>query len=364
MNKIDLILAPIGITLIFYNRIYGVEWTEGSADDVPSYISMYLVDLEMGLTDIFMRFISSPGQNEPVWHLLAWFSGNILNFNLTYFIIFQYLISICGIFIAAYLISKNIYIYIIFSYFLLSITTFDSIAFIWRQQLAFIIFLSGIGIYYQYKYKKISFLLILASCLTHNSMVLFAMIFSQYIIFNFKLYIKILINILGVIVLLPLSIKIMESMGMDFIGSYFDGVAGNILGTYINVIFISVFIAVSLYKLRNDELNKLIALIILSINSIFIAFPAASGIYIRYLMFIYPLVAIYFTRLCFSNFKKNIIILAINVIFISGILRIFYQIYTNIGAARFLAYGGLLDPFMGIIESFVLFSKPIGIEGF
>lgn len=353
--------ASLSFALFFYNREYGIYWYADSIDDVYVYISMFQSNEGLGFFEIFIRFFNSPFSNEPLWHLPWWFGLNFLNMNENQFIFSHYLLIFILLFYTFSMLSKRYFVILIFVYFFLSVISLDSIAHIWRQQIAFTIFLLGISLYFADK-KKLGKLLVISTTFIHLSSLIFCFIFFITIfcirkgLFNNKLKAT-----LFLLLSLPLStlmsyliIYFLDSIGLSRVLFYFLDGDINLIRIYLLIGVYAVPQILSFYFLKNDDLNKVLLMVCFSVFSIIVAFPGASSFYGRLLMYILPIWAIYFYRIFYFNFnpiyRSPWHIAIIFTIFSIGFYRIYNPTLNDYGVMSFLAYGGAFDPLMGLLK--------------
>jgi hypothetical protein len=81
-----------------------------------------------------------------------------------------------------------------------------------------------------------------------------------------------------------------------------------------------------------------------------VAFPTATGIYLRFLIFAFPLLGLYFLRSYLLNFSRRWLLLVIVLSFVSGAIRIYRPMANDEGVAQYLAFGNPFDPLMGVLK--------------
>jgi hypothetical protein len=108
-------------------------------------------------------------------------------------------------------------------------------------------------------------------------------------------------------------------------------------------------------KLKNDDVNNLFVLLLFGVFGLMVAFPGATGIYIRFLIFVFPLYGLYFFRAYLMNFSTRWLLPVLVLVFVSGAIRMYRPTLEDVGVVRFLAFGHPFDPFMGVLKMLVTF---------
>jgi hypothetical protein len=349
--------ASLAFTLFFYSREFGVEFYLGSTDDIPQYIAMYEANYGITFTDVLARFLEVPNGGEPLWHLPWWALLNNLNASDDTFVFLHYLVVFLASFTALATLSRRYLAPFALVYFLLTPIALDAVTHIWRQQLAFCIFLSGIGLYVIRGVRAGRWLLFLAP-LMHVSVIFFLLGYLTFVIvrrvvgFDRKLLVSILIA--GVLTVVPVLSSMMvfflDSLGIGKIMAFFEGYGADPLRVYLLMGVYAVPLLVSYYLLRNDAANHLFMVLCFLVFSIVLALPGANGIYDRLLMFVLPLLGFYFFRCLMLNFSAAWHVPALIVVFMTGMMRLYMPTREDAGIMRFLAHGHAFDPFMGIAK--------------
>jgi hypothetical protein len=355
------LIASLAFTLFFYFREYDMRWGD-SSDDIPSYIEMFYSDEYISFSDIFTRFIESPGNNEPLWHMAAWGLINLVSANKDLFIFLHYYAVFSLLFYSLTAVAGRHYMLVILAYFFLTPISIDSVFHIWRQQLAFSMFLLGIS-WYLYKGKKRGLVMIYLSLLMHLVSIFFILIFVIYqILLKNKLIEKKkslfiwAFAVSGIFILgFTQAINLFSSFNLDKIATYFEGSGSSNIRLFIVMIIYLFSFFMSHFFFKNDNLNKLIIFINVIVTTMTIAFPWADSIFNRLSYFTVPLVGIYFVRWFLFNMKKEWLLFATFFIFLTGVARMVPLITTKYASAQFLAMGHPLDPMMGVFKMIFFF---------
>jgi len=237
----------------------------------------------------------------------------------------------------------------------------DTIAFIWRQQLAFSMFLIGIGFFFSGR-RTIGNWVIYLSPLMHLSAIFFVVIFIAYQIyrttFSFDKKYKFIFFIALLYVLLAITfgrlIIYLDNLGLERILNYFTDNDDSMGLIILSSVVYSVLLCSSYLFLKNDKLNVFFIATMMAVFCIMIAFPAATGIWSRFTIFSLPFFGIYFYRIFLMNFRIKWNLLIVFFIFITGVFRM-YRAYIEHGGGvlSLLAYDHAFDPSMGIIKMLI-----------
>lgn len=356
--------AAISFTFFFYFRDYGVDWYPGGAtDDVPQYIGLYESDYGLSFGDLFTRFIEQPNGHEPLWHLPLWALINGFDASPDTFVFLHYFVIFCAVFIALATVSTRYLAPLALVYFLLIPISLESISFIWRQQLAFSVFLTGVGLYLV-RGHRIGRWLIFASPLLHVSSLFFVAVFLvfEYLwrrgTFDNKL--KVSIILVAVLLVIPLAssifIRFLDSIGLSWIMDYFIGSAGvDQVRVYLLMGGYALPQLAAFYALKNDAANNLFMVLCLAVFSVVLALPAANSIYDRLLMFSLPLLALHLFRCLLLNFSPGWRVPALVCVFLIGVGRVSVPARDGFGPGAFLAFGHAFDPAMGLVKMLASF---------
>jgi len=350
------ITASISFAIFFYYRKYDVAWAE-STDDVPTYILFYFSNKSLAFKDLFLRFFSMPGNNEPLWHLPFWFLINVFNASENTFIFIHYLLIFLLLIGTLITISPRYFVILLLGYFFLTPVSIDSVFHIWRQQLASTMFLLGSYIYL-IKQKKRGLLLIYLSVFVHLVCLYFLGIF---LFFNFlrrrnkltkniNFFLYALLICFAYALLFKIALNFLASLNLDRVLMYAEDSSGSDIRL---LIVLSIFMAsVAFIHIRygNDLFNMLIVFIsfVTIVNSLL--FPFASSIFGRLAYFTIPLIGIYFVRSALKNMSQKWMPLLVLLIFFSGLIRLVIIINNGRASAQFLAFEHPLDPFMGLLK--------------
>ncbi|MDB4805030.1 EpsG family protein [bacterium] len=354
--------ASVSFTLFFFFREYGIQWHHNSSDDIPQYVAMYVSNYSLSFTEIFTRFFDQPAGSEPFWHIPWWALLNWFNASDKTFILLHYFVIFGAQFLALATLSKRYVIPFAVVYFFLTPSVVDSMAHIWRQQLAFSMFLTGIGLYMNHGSSRGKWLMY-GSALIHLSAGFFGVIFfiaewfSKRGGFDNKLKVLslLIVFLVGVSTFSSAVVFFLESIGVTRFMGYYEGDTGNVLRVYLIISVYAVPLLISFYFLRSDDINNLIMVLCFAVFSIVLAAPAANSLYDRLLMFVLPLWGLYFFRCLLLNFSTQWRGPVLIVVFVSGLLRLHAPTAEGFGVAQFLAFGNAFDPFMGIIKCLWVF---------
>jgi hypothetical protein len=358
-----IVIASIALAVFFYNREYGIEWYPGLAgDDIPHYRSMYEANYGYTLSGIWQRFIESPNGNEILWNLPWWFAVNELDMGTESFVFLHYFTNLATLFIALRLLSKRYWIAFAVVYFFLTPLTVDVMANIFRQQLAFAMFVSGIALRYRHNSRAGSWL-IHVSPFMHMSLVFYVITYWVFLVlrrtnaFDRKLRFVVLLTMMMAIVpaLSTIAITFLDSIGISKIMSFFETGEGSTLRVYLVLLGYGVPMLAAFFWLDNDDINRLFLLLNFAVFSIVLALPGANGIYDRLLMFTLPLMGLYFFRLFLRYFPPLWRAPALVAIFALGAYRMYLPTLDHNGAFYFLAWGQGFDPFMGLVRMLASF---------
>jgi hypothetical protein len=247
-------------------------------------------------------------------------------------------------------------------YLLLTPISIDSIAHIWRQQLAFSMFLAGSGLY-AVRGLRVGKWIIYLSPIMHISVIFFVLAFLTFQLvkesngFENKLKFAIVLVLIMTIVpyLSTIAVASLDAIGLQRIMSYFEGYGEDVTRIYMILGLYAIPMLAAFYVLKNDDLNNLFMVLCFAVFSIVAALPAANGIYDRLLMFVLPLWGIYFFRWVLINFSTRWVTPIVVLAFIIGGTRLYIPTLNQSGTMYFLAYGHAFDPFMGVLKMLVTF---------
>ena len=358
-----LISASLSFTCFFYFRDYGMAWAEGaSGDDIPTYILLYYTNQGIPFGEVFSRFLSSPGNYEPLWHATFWLWLNVFKGGEKSFIFINYLFIFGLLFYALTEISSRYFILLALAYFFLTPGSIDSIFHIWRQQLSVCVFLIGCALYL-IKSKKIGLFLILITPLIHLVCIYFVIIF---IFFNFLRKRKIiekkapffiyalLLSFIFCTIFIA-SLNYLASLNLDRVLIYLEGNGADNVRQFIVMSIFLGLVSVTHLFFKNDDFNKLIIFITFVVTIMTISFPSANSIFNRLSYFSVPFLGLYFVRWTALNFSKKWMLNITFFIFLTGLYRTIPLITDKIASMQFLAFEHPLDPFMGLLKMLLLF---------
>jgi hypothetical protein len=354
--------ASISFALFFYFRDYGVDWYFDAGDDVPGYMYIYRTFQDASFSDLIENFIGAPNGNELLWTIPWWTLMAAFDASDNTFAFVHYLVIFVGVFLAILTLSRKYLIALVVVYFFLTPISIDSIAHIWRQQLAFSMFLTGAGLYLL-RGISLGKWLIYLSPLMHMALLFFVAGFVTFLIIKengwFKNKIKISIVLLLIMIIVPflstIAVTYLDALGLDRIMSFFIGSGADkarvymILGLYVTPLLAAYFF------LRNDDTNNLIMILCFSVFSIVSALPAANGIYDRLLMFVLPLLGIYLYRCMLINFSPRWQAPILACAFVTGMVRLYLPTQNSSGPMNFIAFGHAFDPLMGVLKMLITF---------
>lgn len=357
---IFIVSASISFALFFYFREYGVAWDPSSTDDVPVYINFYNMNESIGFWGIFVRFIAVPSGYEPLWNILWWPLINIFGASNNVFVFLHYTLIFVAVFFSFFILSRKYFITLALVYFFIAPMSIDSITHIWRQQLAFSLFLIGIGYYLVHGNTKGKWLIYI-SPLMHLSSIFFVAVFLVFELYKkyagFDNRIK-FATITGLIfVTLPIMssvvISYLSSIGVPKIAGYFEGSGDDRSRIFLRVSIVVILLLILHLKLISDDLNNFFIITLLAVFSFMFAFPGSNSIYDRFLMFSLPFFGLYLFRCFLINFSVRWHLLIILFVFVTGAIRIYIPTLNDVGAVRFLANGHAFDPFMGSLKMLI-----------
>jgi hypothetical protein len=353
--------AAPAFAVFFFRREYGMDWYPGvSGDDVPSYIGLYEGNYGYTFADLWGRFIAAPNGNEILWHAPWWFLQNTFSVSNESFVFLHYLANFVALILTLRLLSRRYWIVFMVVYFFLTPLTVDGIAHIWRQQLAFSLFVSGVALKYE-RGSRAGGWLIHISPFMHVSMVFFLVTFWTFLLlrrfgaFDRKLWFVLLLAMLMMIVpaLASLAVTSLDSLGVARIMSFFESDGGSVLRIYLLLLVYAVPMLAAFFWLRTDDIDRLFMMLCFAVFSIVLALPGANGIYDRLLMFSLPLMGLYFYRCLLRNFPARWHVPIFIAIFALGSYRLYLPTRESNGVMAFVADGQGLDPTMGLLRLLV-----------
>lgn len=361
-TSVFVVSASLSFAAFFYFRDYGVDWYYNSSDDVPIYIGVYRDLKGESLSDLFYNFFSAPNGNEPLWHFPWWLLANVLDASEDTFVFLHYLLIFLFAFLALLSLSRKYLIALALIYLLLTPISIDSIVHIWRQQLAFSMFVAGVGLHLV-RGQRIGKWLVFLSPLMHLALVFFVLGFLIFQLlrnadgFNNKLKFSVALVLVMTVVpfLSSLAVTYLDSLGLARIMSYFEGTGEDATRVYLVLGIYAIPMLLAFYLLKGDDTNNLFMVLCFSVFSIVSALPAANGVYDRLLMFVVPLMGFYFFRSALINFSSRYHVLIITLVFISGMARLYLPTRDQSGTMYFLAFGNAFDPSMGLMKMLVSF---------
>ena len=356
-TPVFLVCAVVSLTLFFYLRDYGVEWYPNSTDDVPQYISIYEDNFGLSFGDVLQRFLAAPNGNELLWQGPWWVVLNVFNASDDTFVFLHYLVNFTAIILALRCVSRVYLIPLCVVYFFLTPISVDAIAHIWRQQLAFSMFLAGVGLYMAQGNRRGRWL-IYGSMLMHLSCVFYSLLFvaAEWVRrrggFENKLRVSVLLAL--ILLVMPIvssaAVFFLDSIGLARIMTYFEGYDVDVVRVYLIIGVYAVPMLIVYYLLPNDAMNNLFMVLCFAVFSIVMALPGANSLYDRLLMFVLPLWGLYFFRTMLLNFSPRFCLPVTLLIFAIGVSRLHAPIAEGYGVANFLAHGNAFDPFMGTVR--------------
>lgn len=359
-TAVFIVSASISFTLFFYFRDYGIDWYFNSSDDVPTYISIYRQNYSFGFVDLFTNFIEAPNGNEILWHLPWWALLKAFDASDDTFVFLHYLLLFTCLFLALHALSPRLLVPFALVYFLLTPISLDAMAHIWRQQLAFLVFLSGAGLHIV-RGSRAGKWLVCASVLIHVSFVLFVALFWIYELIRrrhgFDNKLKVSLFLCAVLAIVPAVSKVaiffLDSIGLARVMSYFEGTDADITRVYLITALYIVPMLLSFYLFKVDALNQLFLVLCFAVFSIVLALPGSNSIYDRLFMSVLPLWGLFLFRTLLANFPPGWYFAAILVSFTVGVIRLHSPTEQGEGIGAFLAFGHAFDPFMGAAKMLI-----------
>jgi hypothetical protein len=355
---IFLIMASLSFALFFNSREFGVWWyPDISGDDVPNYVWTYEANYGRSFQELVHTFLAVPNGNEILWHAPWWALMQIFDASDETFVFVHYVVVFLSVFVAMRLLSKRYWIVFAVVYFFLTPLAVDSVAHVWRQQLAFAMFVSGIGLCYSRGNRAGGWLMHLAFFL-HVSVIFFIFAYWTFLLIRrfdgfrrrgrFALLIVILMT--SVPVLSAIAVRVLDSLGMARIMAFFEGYGTDVVRVYLLLLVYAIPMLGAYFLLRNDDLNHLILVLCFAVFSLVLALPGANGVYDRLLMFALPLMGFYFFRVLQVNFAARWQMPVLCLIFAIGAYRMYLPTREGYGVMSFLAFGHGLDPTMGALR--------------
>jgi len=349
--------VPLSFTLFFFFREYGVDWSAVASDDIPGYVWLYEQNYLVSFSGIFSRFLEIPESNEPLWQIPWWLVLHAFDASEKTFTFLHYLVVFLAIFVSFFVLSKRYFIAFSLVYFFITPLSIDSATYLWRQQLAFSLFLIGCG-FYMVKGKSFGKWLIYLSPLMHLSLIFFVGIFLAFELYKkyvgldgtLKFLLIAILNLFAIAIVAPLAFSVLDSIGFSRLESYLEGSADDQVGVFLSISLYCVLLILAHLKFKSDELNSFFAVVLLATFGVVLAFPAATGVYLRFLIFAFPLYGLYFFRSYLMNFSLRWFLPVIIFALVSGTIRIYRPTLNDEGVVRFLAYGHAFDPFMGVAK--------------
>lgn len=346
------LILIFSFSLFFFNRDYGVDFYPNANDDVPVYVTYFLNLSDSSFLDIINNFIKFPSGNEPLWHFF-WLPVNLITQGnsdvfifLHYFLIFYLLL-----FISKSVFSKNPELVFILLLTFFQFTLYN-VTHLWRQFLAFEVFIIGL-----LSFKKSSrIILIFSSFLIHISSLYYIALYYLYIFLNKfirSIYIKIFFALL--------FIFLFFNTIAFFLGNYFERIAYYTQGLSADRSFQSLkgvlfsIILFTCYKKSAYLKNKNILFYIASISFLLpLIIPQFNAIYDRYYSLSFILLAIFLIISSFNiesvklliRSKFNLVISITLLIFSS--YKLISEYFANIGAISYIASGKSLSPLSGV----------------
>jgi hypothetical protein len=357
-KHVFIVMATLSFTLMFYSREYGIEWYPGSStDDIPNYLGMYASNYGLTFGELLTRFIEAPNGNEILWHAPWWFLLNYLNGSENTFIFLHYVAVFGSLFIAMRCLSRQYWIALTVVFLFLTPLSIVGMAHIWRQQMAFAVFVAGLGLQYSRGSRVGGWLMHLAF-FVHVAVIFFLLAYWTFLLirrfggFDNKLKFTVLILVLLACVplLSSIAVRFLDELGMARIMSYFEGYGTDVIRVYLLLFVYAAPMLGAFFWLQTDNLNRLILIMCFAVFSIVLALPAANGVYDRLLMFTLPLMSIYFYRCALVNFPARWHVPLLCLIFILGVYRLYLPTREGAGVLSFVAFGHGLDPLMGLMR--------------
>ena len=356
-SAITNLILIFSFSLFFFNRDYGVDFYFNANDDVPVYVTYFLKLSDYSFLDIINNFIIFPSGNEPLWQLF-WLPVNLIfQGNTDVFIFLHYFL----IFYLLLFISKSVFTKNPELVFILLLTFFQftlyNVTHLWRQFLAFEIFIIGV-----LSFKKSSrIILIFSSFLIHLSSLYYIVLYYGYIFLN-KFIKSVHKKIIFSLVLLFLFFNTIAF----FLGEYFERIAYYTQGLTsernfqsLKSVLFSVILFLS-YKKSAYLKNKKILYYITSISFLLpLIIPQFNALYDRFYSLSFILLAIFLiiSSLNIESFKiliKSKFNLGIfTALLILSSIKLITEYFANIGVVSYLASGKFLSPFSGLFFNLI-----------
>ena len=344
-------------SLFFFNRDYGIDFYSNANDDVPVYVNYFLRLSDYSFLDIINNFIISPFGNEPLWHLF-WLPVNLIfQGNTDIFIFLHYfLIFYLLLYISKTVFSKNPELVFILLLTFFQFTLYN-VTHLWRQFLAFEIFIIGV-----LSFKKSSrIILIFSSFLIHLSSLYYIILYYGYIFLNKfikSVYIKIIFSLL-IIFLFFNTIAFFLGEYFERIAYYTQGLSADRNLQSLKSVLFSVILFLS-YKKSADLKNKKILYYIASTSFLLpLIIPQFNALYDRFYSLSFILLAIFLIISSFNIESFKILIKSkfnlgiFTTLFILSSYKLITEYFTNIGVISYLASGKSLSPFSGIFFNLI-----------
>jgi hypothetical protein len=269
-------------------------------------------------------------------------------------------VNFTTLFVTLRLLSTRYWLALGVVYFFLTPLTVDVMSIIFRQQLAFAMFVSGIALRYRHNSRAGTWLMHLSPFM-HMSLVFYLITYWTFLVlrrmnaFDNKLRFVMLLAMMMAIVpaLSTIAISFLDSIGISKIMAFFETGEGSRMRVYLVLIGYAIPMLAAFFWLESDDINRLILLMNFAVFSIVLALPAANGIYDRLLMFTLPLWGLYFFRLFLRYFPPLWRAPALVCIFALGTYRMYLPALESNGVAYFLANGQAFNPFTGLIRLLV-----------
>lgn len=356
-----LFLFSVSFSLFFQSREIGVRFYEYATDDVIVYVDQFQSMEFKSLYGLFFDFFEMPSGREIGYTILLKFISILTFNNIPLFVFFHYFI----LFFLFYFIIQKLSLrhsnLIVLGFILLFPIAIYSIAHVWRQQIAVLLFYYGILVYFIDNRKRKGSIIIFSTILFHLASVFYIFIFLLYILYMRYFEISkrsvlflVLLNIIIGKIVFQMILLILENLGLYKLLLYTEGLSANkdlffiLLPFYI---LISLFL---MYLVKPKKENLFLFYYLLSCLALPIVIPSLNSIYDRFINFSLPLLGLFFA-VYISSFKNYFVyIFSAVFIFVIGSLRLFYEYNSSVGIISYIGNKAAFDPTMGILKMLIL----------
>jgi len=178
-DRLALLYACFVVSILVYLRDYGIAWNAEALDDAPRWASIFIENSQSGITVVFDNFLQRPSEHEVLYWLFYWFVGQVTN-NPRIFVILNIAIGLLLVSFAL----RNLYgryaLIILLGYLLIFPVSLYSLANVYRQQMAFSIFIFAISLILTHRHTRTGNILLLVVPLIHLSTILYVSLYYMY----------------------------------------------------------------------------------------------------------------------------------------------------------------------------------------